>query len=127
MAESARESQSDRAPSEDRRGDEPGAPTPSRPTSLPSEKVRANRNAVVLDDPTSFSMWGLLCVVSGASLVLAVGTYFPKPVFAGAVGIATLVTMVALSAMRDPPAVLQLAWWTLLLIYLMAIGSAVLG
>jgi hypothetical protein len=43
------------------------------------------------------------------------------------VGIATLVSMVALSAMRNPPAVLQAAWWTLLVIYLMAIGSAILG
>jgi hypothetical protein len=80
-------------------------------------------------DPESrrFSMWGLLGIVTAASLVLSAGSYLPKPVFAGAVGIATLLSMVALSAMRNPPAVLQAAWWVLLLIYLMSIVSAVWG
>ncbi|HVX13502.1 MAG TPA: hypothetical protein VHC22_20120 [Pirellulales bacterium] len=118
MVDAAGGSQPDRSP-----GDEPDART--RP---PAADDRM-RDPYVGGDPAAqrFSMWGLLGVVTGASLVLAVGTYFPKPIFAGAVGLATLITMVALSAMREPPAVFQLAWWTLLLIYLMAIGSAVLG
>lgn len=72
-------------------------------------------------------MWGLLGIVTAASVVMAIGNYLSKPVFAGAVGMATLVTMIGLSALKEPPAVLQVAWWTLLLIYLMAIAAAVLA
>jgi hypothetical protein len=121
MGEAAGESQPDRS-------GEPGVRT--RPPAADNRPaMRDPFVPFVTDDAAAqrFSMWGLLGVVTGASLVLAVGTYFPKPIFAGAVGLATLITMVALSAMREPPAVLQLAWWTLLLIYLMAIGSAIVG
>jgi hypothetical protein len=121
----AGEAQPDRSP-----GEKPGGEPPDgaqRPMS--DDELKAIRQMVIGDDPDArrFSLWGLLGIVTGASLVLAVGSYFPKPIFAGAVGIATLVTMVALSAMKHPPAVLQVAWWTLLLIYLMAIGSAIMG
>ena len=74
----------------------------------------------------SFSM-GLLGIVTAASLVLSLGSYLPRPLFAGTVGIATLVSMVALSAMKNPPIVLQTSWWVLLLIYLMTIVSAIWG
>jgi hypothetical protein len=80
-------------------------------------------------DPESrrFSVWELLGVVTAASLVLSLGSYLPKDVFAGTVGVGTLLSMVGLSAMKNPPAVLQVGWWVLLLIYLMAIASAVWG
>jgi hypothetical protein len=100
-------------------------PIPSSPLS-PAD-LKTIRATVTGEDPElrRFSMWELLAIVTGASLVLAVGTYVPKPVFAGAVGMATLISMVALSAMKHPSAALQIGWWILLLIYLMAIGSAV--
>lgn len=96
---------------------------------LSPRQIEAIREAFVSPDAESsrFSLWGLFVVVSGASLILAAGSYFPKPLFAGAVGIATLVSMVALSAVKHPPGVLQVGWWVLLLIYLMAIFSAILG
>lgn len=99
-----------------------------RPQLSPSQ-IEAIREAFVGHDPEAsrFSLWGLLVVVSGASLILAAGSYFPKSVFAGAVGIATLVSLVVLSVMKHPSGILQVGWWTLLLIYLMAIFSAVLG
>lgn len=102
--------------------DDPIPPSPLSPADL-----KTIHTAVTGEDPESrrFSMWDLLAVVTVASLVLAVGTYVSKPVFAGAVGMATLVSLVALSAMKHPPAILQIGWWVLLLIYLMAIGSAV--
>ena len=135
MVEAAGESQPDRSPGEAARGDKADDHTsrpPPRDDGSPrmsADDVQAIRDAFVGEDPDAqrFSLWGLLGIVTAASLVLAVGSYFPKPIFAGAVGIATLVTMVALSAMKNPPAVLQVAWWTLLLIYLMAIGSAIVG
>ena len=134
MVEATGESQPDQSPGDGASGDEAEGrllgPRPSDASPrMSAEDVQAIRDVFVSDDPATqrFSMWGLMGIVTGASLVLAVGSYFPKPIFAGAVGIATLVTMVALSAMKQPSAVLQVAWWTLLLIYLMAIGSAILG
>lgn len=96
---------------------------------LSADQIEEIRQTFVGKDPDAsrFTLWGLLGVVSAASLILALGTYFPKPIFAGAVGIATLISLVALSAMKQPPGIWQVAWWTLLLIYLMAIFSAVLG
>jgi hypothetical protein len=124
-------------PARDGRGDEgqtvnadnagkrgaPGAGPPS------ARELDAFVDALQDKDPDSrrFSMWGLLGIVTAASLILSLGSYFPKPAFAGIVGIATLVSMVGLSAMKNPPAVLQAAWWVLLLIYLMSIASAVWG
>ena len=94
---------------------------------MSAAELQSIRETFVGQDPElrRFSMWELLCVVTAASLVLAVGTYLTKPIFAGALGMTTLISMVALSAMKHPPAVLWLGWWILLLIYLMAIGSAV--
>jgi hypothetical protein len=112
-------------------GDTDEAPTDRElqtpPLALSTAELQNIREAFTGQDPESrrFSMWGLLGIVTAASLVLAVGSYLPKPVFAGGVGIATLLSMVALSAMKNPPAVLQVAWWVLLLIYVMAIGSAI--
>ena|SRR5215469_5648794 len=79
------------------------------------------------NDPESrrYSLAGLLVIMTIASVVLSLGAQLPRDVFAGAVGVATLVSMVALSAMQDPPRVLQVGWWVLLLIYLIAIASAV--
>ncbi|HWB10491.1 MAG TPA: hypothetical protein VG826_14780 [Pirellulales bacterium] len=120
-------------PVEANRGDERGAGrgergTP-RSTRLSARELDALVEAMEGKDPESrrFSMWGLLCIVTAASIVLSLGSYLPRPVFAGIVGIATLVSMVALSAMKNPPAALQAAWWVLLLIYLMSIASAVWG
>jgi hypothetical protein len=84
-------------------------------------------DAIEGKDPDSrrFSVWGLLGIVTVASVILAIGSYLPRSVFAGTVGMATLLSMVVLSAMKNPPTVLQVGWWVLLLIYLMAIASAV--
>lgn len=110
-----------------RDGQPPFSALPDR--QLSPSQIEAIREAFVGNEAEAsrFSLWGLLGIVSGASLILAVGSYLPKPVFAGAVGIATLVSMVALSAMKRPPGILQVGWWTLLVIYLMAIFSAILG
>lgn len=124
MVETAGESQPDRPP--DDGGDERRAP---HPPAMSAGDLEAIHEAFTGRDPDAqrYSLWGLLGIVTAASLLLAIGSYFPKPIFAGAVGIATLISMVALSAMKNPPAVLHVAWWTLLLIYLMAIGSAIVG
>jgi len=79
------------------------------------------------NDPARFTLRNLLLVITMASVVLAIGVRFPRPYFAGAVGLAALVTAVSASWLRGGGAVLQLAWWTLLGIYLMACGFALAG
>ena len=79
------------------------------------------------NDPSRFTLRNLLLVITLASVVMGIGVRFPRPVFAGAAGLAALVTAVSASWLRSGGAVLQLAWWTLLGIYLMACGFALLG
>ena len=73
-----------------------------------------------------FSLLGLFALITFASVVLALGRYLPPQIFAGVTGAATLASMIALSLLRGPPLVIQLAWWMLLAIYLGAIAWAVL-
>ncbi len=86
--------------------------------------------AIVLPEQAAeerrFSLLGLFALVTFASVVLALGRYLPPQIFAGVTGAATLASMIALSLLRGPPLVIQLAWWTLLAIYLGAIAWAVL-
>jgi hypothetical protein len=79
------------------------------------------------NDPARFTLRNLLLVITMASVVLSIGIRFPRPYFAGAAGLAALVTAVSASWLRGGGAILQLAWWTLLGIYLMACGFALLG
>jgi hypothetical protein len=65
--------------------------------------------------------------VTATAVVLAVGVRLPRPVFAGLAGFATLVGMVVLTLMNSPPFALRLAWWVLLGIYLLTMGTAIWG
>jgi hypothetical protein len=86
--------------------------------------------AIVLPEQAAeerrFSLLGLFALITFASVVLALGRYLPPQIFAGVTGAATLASMIALSLLRGPPLVIQLAWWMLLAIYLGAIAWAVL-
>lgn len=122
MADSADQQKPEPTSDDDaRQPDAAGHGVPTTPQDAPRQQlshsqIEAIREAFVAHDPDAsrFSLWGLFGVVSVASLILAVGSYFPKSIFAGAVGIATLVSLVALSAMKHPPGILQVGWWTLL-------------
>lgn len=92
------------------------------------EEVRAIRQLLLpgkAEEEQRFSLAGLFALVTLASIVLAMGSYLPPAIFAGAAGAATLVGMFVLSLLRTPPLVVQLGWWLLLAIYLLAIGRAV--
>ena len=99
-----------------------------RPLSGTPEELKAIR-AVLLpergENEQRFSLTGLFAVVTFASIVLGLGSYLPPAIFAGAAGAATLAGMFALSLLRAPPLVMQLGWWLLLALYLMAIGRAI--
>ncbi len=65
--------------------------------------------------------------MTATAVVLAVAIRLPRPVFAGLTGFATLIGMVVLSLMNSPPLALRIAWWVLLGIYLLAMGTAIWG
>lgn len=107
------------------------APESPRPDALPLSATPEELNAIraVLlperaENEQRFSLTGLFVVVTFASIVLGLGSYLPPAVFAGAAGAATLAGMFVLSLLRAPPLVVQLGWWLLLAVYLMAIGRA---
>lgn len=106
------------------------ATSPNQPPPHSSEEFRDLREIIVSAERAEsqrFSLWSLLALMTLAAVVLGLGTYLPKAVFAGVLGIATLVAMVLLSLLRLPAAILQIGWWMLLVIYLIAIASAIRG
>lgn len=105
-------------------------PPPTQPRALTSGGFGELREIIASAEQAEsqrFSLWSLFVLVTTAAVILGVGAYLPKAVFAGVLGIATLVAMVFLSLWRLPAAILQLGWWMLLVIYLIAIVSAVRG
>jgi hypothetical protein len=100
----------------------------SRP-SLPrvGHDDRSRPDPAHFNDPARFTLRNLLFVITMASVVLAIGVRFPRSHFAGAAGLAALLTAVSASWLRNSGAIWQLAWWTLLGIYLMACGFALMG
>lgn len=104
-------------------GDQTAAPFSAADLDL----IRSALKPEPADEDRRFTLIGLFGLVTFASVVLALGKYLPKPIFAGVTGLATLVGMVALSLIKGPPMVIQLGWWLLLSIYLLAIGWAVWG
>ena len=94
-----------------------------RETSRPGSALKHEQ----LNEDRRFTLACLFALVTFASVVLALGNYLPRSIFAGVTGLATLVGMVALSLIKGPPMVIQLAWWLLLSIYLLAIAWAVWG
>lgn len=83
------------------------------------------RQVAALDDPRRFSLRSLLFMLTLASFVLAAGIRIPRPAFAGLVGTLSLITAVAAGRLKKSGATLELAWWTLFAIYLLAGAFAV--
>jgi hypothetical protein len=79
------------------------------------------------DDPQRFTLRGLFAVLTMVSLVLALGIRFSRPVFAGIVGVAALFTLFVARWIRVGSAVVMLAWWTLLGVYVLVAMFAMLG
>jgi hypothetical protein len=105
-----------------------------RPTSLPPldlspADVQRIKDAICPPPPADerFSLGGLFAIVTAAAVLLGVGIRLPRPLFAGLAGVATLVGIAVLSLSNSPSAALRVAWWVLLVIYLLAIGAAVWG
>lgn len=93
----------------------------SRP---PIERASDARPIAGLDDPRRYTLRNLLLVLTSASFVLAAGIRMPRPLFAGVLGGAALVTAFAAGRLKRTGATLELAWWTLLVIYLLSSAFA---
>lgn len=105
-------------------------PSPDQPEAAPPperQPLEEIIRAAEREASQRFSLWGLLGLMTVAAVVLGIGAYLPKAVFAGVLGIATLLAMVVLSLLKLPAAILQVGWWMLLVIYLLAIASAIRG
>lgn len=85
-------------------------------------KLQSRQDARIgtLSDPRRFTITRLLFVLTLASIVLAAGTQLPRGVFAGVAGAATLLTAFFTRWFLGDSAFAQLAWWTLMSIYLIA-------
>jgi hypothetical protein len=111
-----------------KRSNETGGDETAPPFSAAAlDLIRSALKPEQADEDRSFTLTGLFALITFVAVVLALGNYLPKPIFAGVTGLATLVGMVALSLIKGPPMVIQLGWWLLLSIYLLAIGWAVWG
>lgn len=91
----------------------------------PPEPVPDLRKIAGYDDPRRFTLRNLLLVLTLASVVLAAGIRLPRSVFAGIVGMSALITAFSAGRLKKTGVTLELAWWTLLVIYLLAGGFAV--
>jgi len=80
-----------------------------------------------LSDPRRFTLTRLLFVMTLASIVLAVGARFPRQEFAGVVGVVALFTALCSRWLMGSSALAQLAWWTLMAIYVIAGGFSLLN
>jgi len=91
-------------------------------TDKAAARLQAREDARIgrLSDPRRFTITRLLFVLTLASVVLAAGTQLPRGVFAGVAGAAALLTAFFTRWFLGDSAFAQLAWWTLLSIYLIA-------
>lgn len=92
-----------------------------------SQELQREVKAGAVEDPLRFSLSGLLLLVTAASVGLAFGSRLPRPIFAGISGAAALLTLLAAKWIKQGSAFLNVAWYVLLLIYLLTSVFAALG
>jgi hypothetical protein len=67
-----------------------------------------------------FSLLGLFALMGVVCVALAPARYVPPTVFAGILGGVAVLMMAAVSCLRLSGAIVSLAWWCILLLYVMA-------
>jgi Flp pilus assembly protein TadB len=72
-------------------------------------------------DPPRFSLGEMLAVVTIVSLAMAGVHWLPPPVFAGIVGFAMFGWLIWLSLWNIEARAAKLIWWSLLVVYLLAL------
>ena len=79
------------------------------------------------DDVGGFTLKQLLVLMTVMSVVLALTRLLPRSVAAFVLGLVALFGLVTVHDTRSRPAIVRLAWWLLLAIYLFTAIGAVLG
>lgn len=87
------------------------------------KQVRAG----AVEDPARFTLGTLFLIVTAASVALAFGSRLPRATFAGVSGAAAFFTLFAAKWVRRGSATMQMAWYVLLGIYVLASVFAALG
>ncbi len=87
------------------------------------KQVRAG----AVEDPARFTLGTLFLIVTAASVALAFGSRLPRATFAGVSGAAAFFTLFAAKWIRRGSATMQMAWYVLLGIYVLASVFAALG
>jgi hypothetical protein len=90
-------------------------------------QAKYDSRIATIHDSSRFTLRSLFLMVTFASIVLALGSRLSRPAFAGICGLAAFVTLLFTRKFRSGGAVVQLAWWMLLAIYLVVALFAALG
>jgi hypothetical protein len=90
-------------------------------------QAKDDARIATVSDPARFTLRSLFLMMTFASVVLALGSRFSRPIFAGVCGLAAFVTLLGMRLFRGGGAVVQLAWVTLLTVYLTVALLAALG
>jgi hypothetical protein len=102
--------------------DQPSRLRTHEPVSLSAERRLAelqDRRIGDIDDPNRFTLRGLFILITALSVILAIGTRLPRSIFAGIMGGAAFATLVVGKWLRAGGALFNLAWYTLLGLYLL--------
>lgn len=92
-----------------------------------SQELEREVRAGAVEDPVRFSLSGLFLLITAASVALAFGSRLPRQMFAGISGGAALLTLLSAKWFKPGSAVLNVAWYVLLLIYVLTSIFAALG
>jgi hypothetical protein len=92
-----------------------------------NEELKREVTAGAVEDPVRFSLSGLFLLITAASVALAFGSRLPRPMFAGISGGAALLTLLTAKWIKHGSAFLNVAWYVLLLIYILTSVFAALG
>ena len=82
------------------------------------------RRRVLFNEEQQFTLGGLMLLVTLVGLLLGPVAWLPLPVFAGMLGLGALTLLALISVFQARLAIIKLAWWLMLLLYVAAASAA---
>jgi hypothetical protein len=82
------------------------------------------RRRVLFNEEQQFTLGGLMLLVTLVGLLLGPVAWLPLPVFAGMLGLGALTLLALISVFQARLAIIKLAWWLMLLLYVTAAAAA---
>lgn len=74
-----------------------------------------------------FSLGQLMLLAAVVAGLLSLLNLLPHEYAAGITGLGVLISLVAISILKPPAAIVHVAWWAMLFIYLLMCASAIVG